>query len=167
MDEYKKHLDKALRFLSYRARSEKEILDFLHKKQTPEEITEKIVTFLKERKFVNDKQFAASWIESRLRAKPKSIRVLKLELKNKGISEEVATQAISNFQFPISNEGSNQGVSDLETAKRLVEKRIARYKGLSKQEVYQKLGGFLARRGFDWDTIKRSIDDVFNLEYNE
>jgi SOS response regulatory protein OraA/RecX len=50
--------------------------------------------------------------------------------------------------------------SDLERAKRLVTKKIGKYKGLEKRELYQKLGGVLARNGFDWETIKASIDDV-------
>ena len=49
--------------------------------------------------------------------------------------------------------------NDLESAKKLVEKKFSKYKNMEKQEIYQKLGAFLARRGFGWDTIKKSIDD--------
>jgi regulatory protein len=167
VDQYQRYLNYSLRFLSYRARSEKEVMDYLQKKQAPQEIVGKILAFLKEKRFVNDEEFARWWIDQRLRSRPKSIRMLKLELKNKGISEEVAIQAISNFshfaeasrdkQFP-DEDGESNGVSDLETAMKLVEKKFARYKDLSRQEIYQKLGGFLARKGFDWETIKKSID---------
>ena len=54
--------------------------------------------------------------------------------------------------------------NDLEKVKILVEKKIDRYKHLPKQEIYQKLGGFLARKGFSWDIIKASIDEELKKE---
>lgn len=167
VDDYQKYLNKVLRFLSYRSRSEKEVLDYLQKKQTPYEIQSAIMDFLKERRFVNDEEFARGWIDQRLRSRPKSIRMLKLELKNKGISEDIATKAISSFQFSISNDLEQQGVNDLDTAKKLVSKKIERYRHLPKQELYQKLGGFLGRKGFDWETIKKAIDYVIARKNDE
>ena len=58
-----------------------------------------------------------------------------------------------NSQFSTLN-----SVSDLDTAKGLVSKKIERYRHLPKQELYQKLGGFLGRKGFDWETIKKAIE---------
>jgi regulatory protein len=151
MDDIDKYLNKALHFLSYRSRSEKEITAFLQKHKTPQDISEKVVTFLKEHKFVNDEEFARLWIESRLRARPKAIRLIRLELKQKGISQDTIEDTISNLEL------TNTKISDLESAKKLVEKKIDKYKHLSKNEIYQKLGGFLARRGFNWDTIKEAL----------
>ena len=51
-------------------------------------------------------------------------------------------------------------VNDLESAKKLVEKKIGRLKNLPKQEICEKLGRFLASKGFNWDTIKKAIDPV-------
>ncbi len=144
----------ALRFLSYRPRSEKEIRDRLKLKiknskfKIDESIVDKIIKKLKEKKFINDEEFARMFVENRLRFKPRSLRLIKMELKRKGIGQEI----ISNFKFPISN--------DEDSAKILVEKRIGRLKDLDKQEMYEKLGRFLASKGFNWDTIKKSIDEV-------
>ena len=151
MDELDKFYNSSLRFLSYRPRSEKEVRDKLKSKKASPEIIEKTIAKLKEKKFINDEEFAKWWIESRLMLKPRSLRLIKMELKQKGIPDET----ISNFKFLISN--------DLEQTKKLVEKRIKRFKGLPKQEIYQKLGRYLASKGFDWDTIKQSIDEsLFN-----
>jgi regulatory protein len=170
MDHYQKYLNKALRFLSYRSRSEKEVLDYLRKKQAPEEIKEQILTFLRERRFVNDEEFARGWIDQRMRVNAKALRVIEMELKQKGVAQEVIAQAISNVKFPplssrlppssglISSIQESEGVSDLGTAKVLVSKKIEKYKHLPKQELYQKLGGFLGRKGFDWETIKKAIE---------
>lgn len=153
MDEFEKYLNKALHFLSFRPRSEKEIRDKLLSKKAPEEIIERIINSLKEHKFLNDEDFAKWFIEQRLRFRPKGMRIIKMELKQKGISKDIIESVIQNSEFIIQN--------DLESAKKLVEKKFDKYKDLEKQAIYQKLGAFLARRGFDWGTIKKSIDDSF------
>lgn len=157
MDEFEKVYNSALRFLSYRIRSEKEIRDRLQLKTQGSKVKtttqnskviDEVIEKLKKQKFINDEEFARLWIENRLRFKPRSLRLIKLELKQKGIDPET----INNLQLTID--------SDLEQAKKLVGKRISRIRGLSRQEIYQKLGRFLASKGFNWDTIRKSIDEV-------
>lgn len=142
----------ALHYLSYRTRSEKEVRDKLKTKQVDPQIIEKIISKLKEKKFINDEEFARQWIENRNRFKPRSQRLIRMELKQKGISNEILEAVIHDESFPVD--------SDLEQAKKLTEKRIGRLKGLSRQEVYEKLGRYLAAKGFNWDTIKKAIDEM-------
>jgi len=153
-DDFGVNLNRALRFLSFRPRSEKEISDYLKKKQVDSIISQKIITKLKESNFLNDVEFAKWWIEQRTLIKPRAWRIIKFELKVKGISDEI----IQNSEFRIQN--------DEEIAMKLVEKKISRYKNLPKQEVYQKLSRYLASKGFDWETAKISIDEIFSKEYN-
>jgi regulatory protein len=157
MDEFEKYRNNALRFLSFRPRSEKEVRENLVKKKAPPEVVERIILSLKEHKFINDNDFASWFIEQRLRFKPKSIRLITVELQQKGIKREIIEQAFIDLQKDDSRDVSS---NDLDSAIQLVEKRIAKYKHLDKQDVYNKLGSYLARRGFGWDTIKKSIDDV-------
>lgn len=149
MDEllFNKFWNGSLRFLSYRPRSEKEVRDNLVKKKAPQEVIESVIKKLKENKFLNDKEFAEWFVRSRTISRPKAARIIKMELKQKGISKET----IDNLPLTI---------DDLESAKKLLEKKFDRYKSLERNEIYSKLGGFLARRGFDWDTIKKAIDEV-------
>lgn len=151
MDEFEKFYNKALKFLSYRPRSEKEIRDKLIGKKAPLEIIEKIIVKLKEHNFINDEEFAKWWIEQRTNFKKISLRFIRMELRQRGINDEIIESKFSDLKHEI--------VSDLDRAKQLVKVKIEKLKGLSRQEVYKKLGGFLARRGFDWDTIKQSIDE--------
>jgi len=152
MGDFEKFYNVALRFLSYRPRSEKEARDNFKRKKAEPSVIEKIIAKLKEQKFINDEEFAKWWIEQRTSFKPRSLRLIKIELRQKGISQEVIQEVINDSRLMI---------NDLEQAKKLVEKRIERVQNLSKQEIYQKLGGFLARRGFDYETIKQSIDEMF------
>ena len=143
----------ALRFLSYRPRSEKEVRDKLKTKQVDSQVIEKIILKLREKKFIDDEEFAKGWIESRSRFKPRSARLIGIELKQKGIEKDLIDKLINDLSLT---------VSDLQSAKNLVEKKIGRFKNLPKQEIYQKLGRFLASKGFNWDTIKKSIDEILD-----
>jgi len=149
------YLTKALLFLKIRPRSEKEIKENLKKKRADDATIEKILIVLREKRFVNDEEFAKWWVRQRVVFRPKSSRVIRIELVQKGISKEVIDTALT---AEIEDGGK---LNDLELARKIVEKKIGKYKHLPKYELYQKLGGFLSRRGFDWDTIKRSIDAEF------
>lgn len=153
-DDFGVNLNRALRFLSFRPRSEKEISDYLKKKKVSIIISQKVISKLKESNFLNDVEFAKWWIEQRTLIKPRAWRIIKFELKNKGISEEI-----------IQNSESEE-TSDSTVAIKLAQKRFLRYKNLPRQEIYQKLGRFLISKGFDYDTVKRSIDEIFSKEYN-
>lgn len=153
MENFEKFYNFVLRFLSYRPRSEKEVREKLKLKKAELSVIEKIIAKLKEKKFINDEEFAKGWIESRLRFKPRSLRLIKMELKQKGIDPETIDQMINDEGLMI---------NDLEQAKKLVEKRIGRLKGLDKQKIYEKLGRYLASKGFGWDTVKKSIDEILD-----
>lgn len=140
----------ALRFLSYRPRSEQEIRNKLKEKKVDQEIINKIIEKLKKYNFINDLEFAKKWIESRLRFKPRSLRLIKLELKQKGIDPEAIDKMINDKGLMI---------NDLESAKKLVEKKMGRSRNKFGMTP-EKLGRFLAAKGFNWDTIKKSIDPV-------
>lgn len=167
MDEFEKFYNKALRFLSYRPRSEKEVRDNLsskgrwasgRKKPSPE-LIEKVIEKLKEQKFLNDEEFVKWWVEQRTTVRPKSFRVIKMELQQKGISVEIIDSIIPDSSFIIR--------SELKTVKRLIQKRLSRYRGLERKEQWEKLAGFLWRRGFEYETIKDALDEVVGKGYND
>lgn len=158
MDEFKKYYLKAVHFLKYRPRSEKEVRDKLLQKKAPQEVIEKIILTLTEQKFLNDEEFAQMWYRTRMSLRPKSQFVIKCELQQKGIRQEIIEKIFTSKE--------DQRQVDLQQAKKLVAIRARRYKRMTKQEIYTKLGAFLARRGFNWDTIRQVIDEHFKLQYN-
>ena len=156
MDDFEKAYLIAVNFLSYRPRSEKETRDKLKLKNIQQELIEKVIGKLKEQKFIEDAEFARMWISHRLKLSPKSKRILKMELLQKGIDLETIEKAL---EVNRGEEGD-----DSQQARKLVEQKIGKYKGMPKQEIYQKLGGFLGRRGFNWETIKKAIDAELNRD---
>jgi regulatory protein len=151
MEHFEMYLDLSYRYLSIRNRSEKEMRDYLIKKKAAGEIIEKIISRLKEKKFLNDEIFARSWILNRARLKPKGKMLLQIELRQKGIRDDIIKKILQEVQEEVPDE--------LEQAKSLIAKKMERIIGSPRNEIYQKIGGFLSRRGFSWEIVKKAIDD--------
>ena len=146
---FQKILDKALRFLSIRPRSRKEILIYLGKKIRQNQlIIDKVLSELENLGLVDDYDFACWWVEQRITFRPKGKKALIFELRQKGIDPEIIEKVI------------NQKVDEVALAKIVAEKKLRILKNLSPTELRSKLEGFLARRGFRWETIKKVLDQV-------
>lgn len=161
MDRTTPTFNKALRYLSFRPRSEKELRDYLlgknlpqkkHRKLPSMEIIDTVIKHLKDMKFLNDAEFAKSWVRSRTEYKPRSLSVIRMELKQKGITAEMIDEALAERR---------EGKDDKELAKELLLRKKRLYEGMEKQERYRKAGGFLARKGFSFEAIKAAIDEIF------
>lgn len=151
MDQFERYLNLSYRYLTIRNRSEKEIRDYLARKNAPQEIIDRIVTSLIEKQFLNDEAFALAWIRHWARIRPKGKYLLKRELQQKGIADEIILKVLDDAPEEIPDE--------LVQAKSLIGSRLARLEGKPRQEIYAKVGAFLSRRGFKWAIIKRAIDD--------
>jgi len=152
MDDFEKFYKAAIRYLSFRPHSEKELSDYLAKKKCDELTAKRILDSLKRDKFLNDEEFTRWWVEQRTILKPKASRVIKYELKQKGISRELIDSFFEN---------SDDSPSDFDNAIKLAEKKLRTiHDQTDKYKVKEKLGRYLASKGFDWDTIKAAIDRV-------
>jgi len=136
----------ALRLLSYRPRSEAEIRARLSRRFEGE-IIGRVLLQLKARRMVDDAAFAQFWRENRESFSPRSKRLLKLELKQKGIDHEVVGEVL-------------EGIDDEENAYRAAQRR-----GRTLERDYEtfrrKLGAFLGRRGFSYGVINRTIERLW------
>ena len=150
MDDFEKFYKASVRYLSFRPRSEKELRDYLKKKKCDDLTAKRILESLKRDKFINDEEFVRWWVEQRTLLKPKAVRVIKYELKQKGINRELIESFFEN---------SDDSPSDFDNAVKLAEKKLRTiYDQSDRYKVKEKLGRFLASKGFDWDTIKAAID---------
>jgi regulatory protein len=132
--------ERALRLIARRARSEAEVRDNLKKHGVPPELIEAEIARLRESGLLNDDTFARLWVENRAAFRPRSKRALQVELKRKGVPPAAMQAALAE-------------VDDTDAAYRLATQRARRLANLPREEFRQKLAGFLARRGFNYDTI--------------
>src|SRR5262249_34122207 len=96
-DARERSYQQAMLFLSYRARSEAEIRKNLRKHDVPEDIVEHTLGRLRESRLADDNQFARAWVENRNSFRPRSRRALAAELRQKGLSDEIASSALKGL----------------------------------------------------------------------
>jgi regulatory protein len=148
-DEREVTYQKALHFLSYRPRSSAEVRQNLVKRGISGSLIDEIVNRLQAAGLVNDEVFARTWVENRNSFRPRGKSALRLELRRKGLSDEIV-QSVLDMQV---NEESLAFDAARKYARRLA--------GLEWQEFRQKLGGFLARRGFSYTTLAPVVSEVW------
>lgn len=139
--------NRAVRYLSLRPRSKKEIEEYLLKKEfTPEVVTQTIDRLL-DLNYLNDEEFGKTFMKSRQVYKGRSKYFITYELKQKGLDSTLIENLSSNAQ------------DDLKTAKEFVERKRRVYSKLDKQEFKEKLMRLLQSRGFSYDIIRKSLED--------
>lgn len=150
-NEFLKVFDRALKFFSYRPRSEKELQDWFARKQVGQETQKMVVEKLQSLGYLNDEEFAKWWIEQRSTFRPAGKRLLRMELLKKGIPKDLMAQLFDDSVFE---------ETEIDLARRIIQKKLKSMKSLPDLELKQKLYGFLARRGFDWEIIKKVVDET-------
>lgn len=158
MDQFRKFYPLAIRYLTIRPRSEHELRMYFTKKKVSPDVAEKIIDKLKQQKFLDDKAFTTWWIDQRIRVKQSSMRVIQMELKQKGIGKEMIEEIL---------EDRDTKEVERENIEKLLEKKMRRYALLPKEEAYKKLGQFLQRRGFNYGEIKAQLTKFLQKEYNK
>lgn len=135
--------DKALTYLSAMRKTEKQIREYLSKKGYLPEVIAYVVDKLRGYNYLNDGEYAEAYVE--LAAKRKGSRLIKMELRNKGVSEEEIDGALDT----VSEE------QELASAKAILEKYM-RGKTVDKTTL-QKGYRYLMGKGFDYDVTKSAL----------
>lgn len=141
--------DAALKFLSYRMRSEKEVRDKLKKKEFAEALIAEVIKDLKRVNLIDDYEFASAFIRDRISNNPRGKILLRQELWKKGIKKEIIEKALREY--------FKDEDKELILAKELLQKRKKRYEGLDESIAKRRLMSFLLRRGFSYDIVKQVL----------
>lgn len=153
-DQKEQALQRALHLISYRPRSEAEVLNHLKKHQIPQETTTEVIARLRETGVLNDQQFAETWIENRATFRPRSKLALRIELAQKGIDETLIEETLA-------------GVNDEVQAYEAGRKKARQLPNTDEKVFKQKLLGFLARRGFSYEVTSSVVKKLWEEKKNE
>lgn len=160
-DLYQDLKDYGFKLLSFRPRSIKELRGKLNiysvKKRIPSELVDKLLLDFADHKFVDDRDFGLWWINQRHGHKPKGARAIKIELLQKGVDKEIINSLLKS-----ENSADSEFILALETGR----KKINFYKKEPLPRAKKKLSEYLLRRGFEWPTVSRVIDELFSKSYN-
>jgi regulatory protein len=140
--------ERALHFLGPRPRSEAEIRKRLADAEVPEAAVAAVLARLSQAGLVDDQAFANYWVDNRTTFRPRSKRLLRAELRQKGLGDEAVRSALA-------------AVDDAGAAYTVARQRAGRLANLEHLEFRRKLGAFLARRGFDYDTVEPVVERIW------
>ncbi len=138
----------AIRRLSVRARSRKELAQDLKSRDIPSAAADQVLDRLAEVGLVDDAAFAQEWVDSRGRRS--GAGRLRQELRLKGVAEEHIAEAI----------GDRGDDADLTNARELAVRKAASMNGLDRLVRQRRLTAFLGRRGFSSAVIRRVVGEV-------
>jgi regulatory protein len=144
----------SLRYLGYRPRSEAEVRRYLGEKGALPDVVDTVVERLTKAQYLNDEEFARYWVENRTRFRPRGVRALRYELRQKGLASEEIESAV---------EAQDEDAA----AWSAIEGRIERWRGLDRMELRQKVAAFLSRRGFGYDVCKRAAERAWQSLYDD
>jgi regulatory protein len=149
-DERNKAYDRAVQFLSFRSRSQAEVIRYLQDKGYVAEVVDHTVSRLLEQNYLNDEEFARFWLQNREQFRPRGRQALRYELRQKGISDQIIETVLLDL-------------AEDELAWAAVQNKLPRWRNLPDQEFKKKLVEFLSRRGFGYATA----NDIFHRAWDE
>lgn len=135
--------DYAFLLLKFRERSEQELRQRLKKKKFSPDAIEDTVSFLKSREFIDDRHFARSWINSRIK-KPLGLRRIRSELSLKGVDKEIIDTQIEELR---------KDYTEANIVARIAKERLDKLKGIDPQRARKRVYAYLIRRGFSPETV--------------
>jgi regulatory protein len=147
-DLFQRCLNAALNYLSYRPRSEAELRQRLGRRGFDGDNVEAALARLKEQGLVNDLAFAQFWKDNRQSFRPRSQWLTRLELRQKGVAEDIIDQVVAQ-------------VDDEDSAYRAALGKARRLPTADYKSFRRRLGEYLKRRGFGYGVITRTVERVW------
>ena len=141
-------LDAALRYLSYRPRSEWEMKTHLEKKRFSPASVQAVLLSLREQKLVDDVAFAEFWKTNRESFSPRSQAMLRNELRRKGIAQDIIAEV-------------TQEVDEEASAYEAAQKRARRLTISDYDSFRRGLAAFLRQRGFNHEVAQQTINHLW------
>ena len=150
-----KTYERALRLLSFRARSARELEKRLIEKGEPREHVTAAIQRLCANGLLDDARFAEAKARAGIVGTPRSRRRIEQDLARKGVARDVADAAIRQVM-------ADEGTDELAVAERAARKKMRTLARLDPAEPRQKLYAFLARQGYAPDVVRRALRVVMD-----
>ena len=149
MDQYFRGKDKALRLLSLRSRTRREIKTALEKLELNPSIRDGLVSELEEAGLINDLRFTREYVRIKSEVKRFGPHRLRHDLKRLGVARTIVEEVLEESFDPAAQE---------EMARELAERRV-RGETVDEKTV-RRVAGFLKRKGYDYEIVNRICYDL-------
>ncbi len=143
---YRHALDHAVKYLSVRARSCKEVETKLRLYGYPDDTVKMVLFKLEQTELLDDSAFAVQWTQARCE-KGLGKKNIARTLRQKGISSETVQSSLQDVD----------DTQQLIKAKELIQKWLPRYRDEDSRDAVRKLMQALVRRGYDWEIARKAV----------
>ena len=143
----------ALRLLTARSYTARSLRRKLAQKGIEPEAAEAVMTRLESSGLINDAKYAEQYTRSKILTSGASKRRVVQDLRRKGIAQPIADAAIASVF-------AEEEVDPAAMAEKAARKKVAQMGDLDPIVLRRRLFGFLARKGYELDDIKRVVSKV-------
>ncbi|MGQ0838670.1 regulatory protein RecX [Actinokineospora sp.] len=146
--------DICYRLLAARARTRQELEQALRRKEIPDDVAHAVLGKFDAAGLIDDEAFAETWVRSRHAHQGLGRRALAVELRRKGVADEVVAEAVAAVD----------GDAEQERARLLVRKKLGAMASLDEQVKIRRLVGMLARKGYSEGMAYRVVRDELRAD---
>lgn len=143
-----------LRLLTMAPKTRAQLAEAMRKRMVPDDVAERVLDRFTELGFINDEAFAEAWVDSRHHGRGLAKRALASELRQRGVDGDTVKEAVERLDAD----------QEAETARRLVDRKLASTRGLDSQVRVRRLAGMLARKGYSAGVAYRVVREALEQE---
>lgn len=143
-----------LRLLTVQPRTRAELAAALTKRGVPDDAAETVLSRFTEVGLIDDRAFAATWVDSRHSGRGLARRALAAELRKRGIDGDVVGEAVAVVDAEAEDRAARQ----------LVARRLTATRRLDQPTRVRRLAGMLARKGYPPGVAMRAVRDALAAE---
>ncbi|MDO5014676.1 MAG: regulatory protein RecX [Clostridia bacterium] len=126
----------AVKILSLRANSEKELRDKLIKKNRREYVVEEVISKIKEQGYLNDEDFAKAYSKELIQKKGKSKNYVSFKLREKGINNSMIDEVLEDYN-----------IDEKERIEDIIQRKYKKV-NLNDEKEKRRIYNFFVRAGF-------------------
>lgn len=143
-DEIRKGYHTAVNYLARVKRTEKEVRVYLRTKIEEETVIGEVIRKLYDMKFLDDEDYAFSYVRTQRNTSDKGPTVIRRELREKGLGDDLISSALEELPFDV----------QLANAEKIAAKALSSNKNNSFKMAKQKMEQTLTRKGYSSAVIK-------------
>lgn len=143
-----------LRLLTMAPKTRAQLAEALRKRDVPDAAAQAVLDRFVELGLINDEAFAEAWVDSRHHGRGLAKRALAQELRHRGVDSETVNDAVERLEPE----------QELETARRLVERKLSSTKNVEPKARVRRLAGMLARKGYAPGLAFRVVREALEQE---
>lgn len=146
--------DLCLRLLTSAPRTRAQLAEALRRREVDDDTAEAVLGRFSEVGLIDDAAFAAAWVESRHTGRGLARRALAVELRRRGVAEDLVQEAVADVE-PADEE---------EMARHLVRRKLAATRSKDSATRVRRLMGVLARKGYSSALAYRVVREELDSE---